>query len=111
MSGNKLSELLGEYNAKYYGFKTIRDFYDASSIDSKIQNIKIPTIFLNAIDDCFCPSKGIYVCLKFSFYTIVSSNKKITHRKAIPYGKLASNPNTALVLTKIGIYNIQNYIL
>jgi hypothetical protein len=58
MSCKSMREIFMEYNFKYYRFETIEAFYAATSFDAKIQNIKIPTIFLNAADDGFSPSRG-----------------------------------------------------
>jgi predicted alpha/beta-fold hydrolase len=60
MESKTLSQFFFEYNTKYYGFKSLKDFCDALSPDSKIKNIKIPTIFLNAADDMFSPAKGTF---------------------------------------------------
>jgi predicted alpha/beta-fold hydrolase len=60
--------MFSEYNAKFYGFKTIQDFYDASSIDSKVEHIKLPTIFLNAADDMLSPSRGKIAQTKNAFF-------------------------------------------
>ncbi len=47
-------------------------------MDAKIQNIKVPTLFLNAGDDMFSPER------------------------AFPIEKIKSNPFTAMVWTKYG---------
>lgn len=64
--------------SKQFGYPTVEDYYREGCLDAKIQDIKVPTVFLNASDDMFSPEH------------------------AFPLEKIAANPNTALVWTKYG---------
>ena len=63
---------------KQFGYKNCHDYYIDASLDAKIQNIKVPTLFLNAGDDMFSPER------------------------AFPVEKIKANPFTAMVWTKHG---------
>jgi predicted alpha/beta-fold hydrolase len=43
---------------KQFGYKSCEDYYRDACLDAKIQNINVPTLFLNAGDDMFSPEKG-----------------------------------------------------
>lgn len=43
------------YSRRVHGFKTVEEFYDSCSCLSRIPNIKIPMIFINALDDPLIP--------------------------------------------------------
>jgi predicted alpha/beta-fold hydrolase len=63
---------------KQFGYATWEDYYRDACLDGKIQNIKTPTLFLNACDDMFSPER------------------------AFPLEKIKQNPFTAMVCTKYG---------
>jgi predicted alpha/beta-fold hydrolase len=44
--------------SKQFGHETLEDYYKDCSIDTKMQNIQVPTLFLNSADDMFSPKKG-----------------------------------------------------
>ncbi len=44
--------------SKQFGHETLDDYYRDCSIDAKLQNIRVPTLFLNSADDMFSPLKG-----------------------------------------------------
>lgn len=67
-----------KFVAKQFGYESCEAYYQDSCLDAKIQNIKIPTLFLNASDDMFSPER------------------------AFPIEKIKSNPYTAMVVTKYG---------
>ena len=67
-----------KFVCKQFGYESLLDYYKDACLDSKIQNIKIPTIFLNAGDDMFSPER------------------------AFPIEKIKQNPFTAMVWTKYG---------
>lgn len=75
---SSLREFDTKFVCKQFGYESLLDYYKDACLDSKIQNIKIPTIFLNAGDDMFSPSR------------------------AFPIEKLQQNPYTAMVWTKYG---------
>ncbi len=63
---------------KQFGYESCEHYYQESSLDFKIQNINIPTLFLNSKDDMFAPYKSY------------------------PIEKIKSNPYTGMILTKYG---------
>jgi predicted alpha/beta-fold hydrolase len=64
--------------SKQFGYASWEDYYRDACLDSKIQNIKVPTLFLNSCDDMFSPER------------------------ALPLEKIRQNPYTAMVCTKYG---------
>jgi predicted alpha/beta-fold hydrolase len=56
LKSQSLRELITAY--RYNGFGSFENFCKAASIDSLVERINIPTIFLNALDDMMSPSKG-----------------------------------------------------
>ena len=67
-----------EINSKMFGYDSLEDFYRDGCLDAKIENIRIPTLFLNAADDM------------------------LSTETDIPIDKIKSNPFTALVMTSFG---------
>jgi predicted alpha/beta-fold hydrolase len=63
---------------KQFGYASCDDYYRDACLDSKIQNINVPTLFLNAEDDMFSPGK------------------------VFPIEKIRANPYLAMVWTKYG---------
>jgi predicted alpha/beta-fold hydrolase len=63
---------------KHFGYESCDDYYRDACLDNKIQNIRVPTLFLNAGDDMFSPEK------------------------AFPIDVFKSNENIALVWTQYG---------
>jgi abhydrolase domain-containing protein 1/3 len=53
-----IREIDTNFTAKQFGYSTCEDYYNDASLDSKIQDIKTPTLFLNAADDMFSPERG-----------------------------------------------------
>ena len=43
---------------KHFGYESCEDYYRDASLDEKIQNISVRTLFLNAGDDMFSPERG-----------------------------------------------------
>jgi len=73
-----LRELDTHFTSKQFGYESLEAYYSEACLDSKLQDIKTQTLFLNAADDMFSPSR------------------------VFPIEKFNSNPNVALVLTKYG---------
>jgi predicted alpha/beta-fold hydrolase len=67
-----------QFVSKQFGYASCEDYYKDACLDAKIQNIKVPTLFLNAGDDMFSPER------------------------AFPIEKIKSNPYTAMVWTRHG---------
>jgi len=67
-----------QFVSKQFGYASCEDYYKEACLDAKIQNIKVPTLFLNAGDDMFSPER------------------------VFPIEKIKSNPFTAMVITKHG---------
>ena len=67
-----------KFVAKQFGYLSLEAYYQDACLDSKIQNIQVPTLFLNAADDMFSPER------------------------AFPIDKFQANPFTVLVKTKYG---------
>ena len=55
---NTLRDVDTHFTSKLFGYQTCEDYYREACIDTKIQNIQTPTIFLNAADDMYSPSSG-----------------------------------------------------
>jgi predicted alpha/beta-fold hydrolase len=53
-----LRDIDTNFTAKQFGYPSCEDYYNDASLDAKIQDIKIPTLFLNAADDMFSPERG-----------------------------------------------------
>jgi predicted alpha/beta-fold hydrolase len=51
-------ELDKYFISKQFTYATVDEYYEDSSIDSKIADIRVPTLFLHAADDMFCPRTG-----------------------------------------------------
>ena len=64
--------------SKAWGYKDLEDYYRTSACVHRIPGIKIPSLFLNALDD------------------------PIVSKETIPYSVLESNPNCALGTTEYG---------
>jgi predicted alpha/beta-fold hydrolase len=67
-----------EITAPFFGYLDRADYYDRASCYHRIPSIKIPTFFMNALDDPI-----------------------VTH-KSIDYDVIKSNPNTVVGITKHG---------
>lgn len=63
---------------RLHGFNSLEDFYRHQSCEYRLENITVPTIFLNALDD------------------------PLAHHLNIPVEKLRKNPNTLLITTACG---------
>ena len=63
---------------KQFNYDSYEDYYRDACLDSKIQNIKVPTVFLNAADDMFSPERSW------------------------PVEKVKQNPYTAMVCPRYG---------
>ena len=72
---------IDKHHMKYLGYVSLENFYGDGCLDAKIQNIKVPTLFLNAVDDM------------------------LSTETDIPIEKIRSNPYTALIKTKFGGHN------
>jgi predicted alpha/beta-fold hydrolase len=44
--------------SKQLDYTTIDEYRAACDIDTKVDKIQVPTLFLNSADDMFCPKKG-----------------------------------------------------
>lgn len=66
------------FTCKVYGYKSLDHYYSEASSSNYVQNIQVPTFFLNALDD------------------------PISHRKAIPFEKFGRNEFIFLGTTKSG---------
>lgn len=44
--------------SKQFGYKSYEEYYREACLDAKVQDIKVPTMFLNAADDMFSPAEG-----------------------------------------------------
>jgi predicted alpha/beta-fold hydrolase len=75
---NSIRDFDMRFTIKQFGYETCEAYYRDASLDSKIQNIKVPTLFLNAADDMFSPAR------------------------AFPIEKIRQNPYTGMVITKYG---------
>lgn len=75
---NSIRDFDIRFTIKQFGYESWETYYKDACLDAKIQNIKIPTLFLNAADDMFSPAR------------------------AFPIEKIKQNPFTAMVITKYG---------
>lgn len=66
------------FTCKQFGYKSCEEYYQDACLDSKILEIKTPTLFLNAADDMFSPAR------------------------AFPLDKIRQSSYTAMVVTKYG---------
>lgn len=78
LKANSLRDFDTVFTSKQFGYKSCEEYYKDACLDAKIQNIKVPTLFLNAGDDMFSPER------------------------AFPIEKIKANPFTAMVCTKYG---------
>ncbi len=78
VKSNSLRDFDTQFVSKQFGYESCDAYYKDACLDAKIQNIKVPTLFLNAGDDMFSPER------------------------AFPIEKIKSNPFTAMVWTKYG---------
>ncbi len=53
-----LEELEEHFFSKLLDYPTADEYYEASSLDNKIENIRVPTVFLNAANDMLSPKYG-----------------------------------------------------
>ena len=68
------------FTAKMFGYKDVEDYYDKASCTHQIKNIKIPTLFLSALDDPIIGEKGIdYESCAANEYTVLATNKHGGH--------------------------------
>lgn len=78
LKSSTIMEFTEEMTRKVFGYKSAKDLLDDSSSQPYLDNIRIPTLFLNALDDPICiPS-------------------------LIPFDKLQNNPYTLLAITNHG---------
>jgi abhydrolase domain-containing protein 1/3 len=73
-----LRDIDTHFVTKQFGYQTLDDYYRDACLDSKVKDIRTPTLFLNAADDMFSPAR------------------------AFPLDTFSSNPNIAMVMTKYG---------
>ena len=78
MKSKCLREFDTLFIAKHFGYDSCDDYYKDASLDAKISEISVPTLFLNSGDDMFSPEK------------------------AFPLEAIKANPNLALVWTQYG---------
>jgi abhydrolase domain-containing protein 1/3 len=90
-----------EFVMKQFNYEKLEDYHQDCSCDSKLGEIKIPMIFLNAEDDIFSPksSKQNISCLVYILHCQLS-NCMIP--LGFPFDKFNTNPNIALIITKSG---------
>ena len=69
---------IDDYVSKQFGYDKLEDYYQDACLDAKIQNIRVPTLFLTSDDDLIMPG----TCL--------------------PIEKIKSNPYIALIKTRYG---------
>lgn len=67
-----------KFIVKQFGYADCDEYYQDATLDVKIHNINVPTLFLNSKDDMFSPYKSF------------------------PIDKIKTNPYTAMILTKYG---------
>ena len=68
-------------HVKHFGYDSIDNFYRDGRLDLKIPDIRVPTLFLNAVDDM------------------------LSTETDIPIDNIKRNPYTALIKTKFGGHN------
>lgn len=73
-----LRDIDTHFVTKQFGYQTLDDYYRDACLDTKVKDIRTPTLFLNAADDMFSPARSF------------------------PLDKFNSNPNIAMVMTKYG---------
>ncbi len=56
--------------SKQFEYSTMDEYYADISIDSRIQNIQVPTVFLNSSDDMLSPVAGKKPTKNQSIYRI-----------------------------------------
>ncbi|VDM96855.1 unnamed protein product [Thelazia callipaeda] len=78
MSSQTLRDFDTAFTVPVAGFRSADDYYHAFSLPSKADRISIPTVCLNAADDCFCPLNSI------------------------PFEAVEKNENIAIILTRHG---------
>lgn len=57
MSAKTIREYDESFTAPTFQYKNANEYYDKAAMDRKIDRIPIPTLCLNAADDCFSPLK------------------------------------------------------
>jgi predicted alpha/beta-fold hydrolase len=55
-----LRELEKMFIMQQFGYNDIEDFYADADFCSRLDAIKVPTLFLNASDDMFSPRRGMF---------------------------------------------------
>jgi len=75
---NSIREFDTHFICKQFNYASYEDYYRDACLDAKIQNIQVPTLFLNASDDMFSPER------------------------AFPIDEIRKNPKTAMVCTRYG---------
>lgn len=63
------------FNIKMWGFKTVDSYLEHSSLITKIESIKVPTLVLTSEDDMFTPSIPIEKFEKSTHAALVLTNK------------------------------------
>lgn len=56
-----LHDIVDSFLLKQSGYDTCNDYYKEASLDAKLDNIKVQTLFVNAADDMFSPLTGILI--------------------------------------------------
>ncbi len=55
-----MRDLDTHFHAIHFEYGTCDELYEAASLDAIIQNIRTPTVFLNAANDMFAPKRSIF---------------------------------------------------
>ncbi len=58
LSCKTFAEFDEHFISKQLDYSSLDEYYEACSIDTKVESIQVPTLFLNSADDMFCPKKG-----------------------------------------------------
>ncbi|KAJ2888403.1 hypothetical protein FB639_000664 [Coemansia asiatica] len=77
-ASRNINEFNEQYTAKIFGFGSARDLNTGGSCIQYLCKIKIPMLFINALDDPMC------------------------YRHTIPYAEIEANPNLVLACTRYG---------
>ena len=66
--------------APFFGYKNRDDYYDKASCFHRIPDIKVPTLFMNALDDPIVTHKSIdYEVIKNNPFTVVGTTNHGGH--------------------------------
>ncbi|KAJ2761005.1 hypothetical protein H4S06_001436 [Coemansia sp. BCRC 34490] len=78
MESRNINEFNEAYTAKVFGYSSVKELNSSGSCVHRIKDIRIPMLFLNALDDPMC-------C-----------------QETVPYNEIENNPNLILAYTRYG---------